>query len=90
RGIDIFGKFGTMNYIMQAKYRTKIDDNEIYVSPKDIREFVAVLMEQPDGTVGFFILNATFSARSKNYAVNSKLNLILCNEKNIIERIKET
>ncbi|CAG8487551.1 7950_t:CDS:2, partial [Scutellospora calospora] len=89
-GIDIFGKFEIMNYIMQAKYRTKIDDNEVYVSPKDIREFAAILIEQPDSTIGFFISNATFLARSKNYAANSKLNLILCNEENIVERIKET
>ncbi|CAG8481082.1 10315_t:CDS:2 [Scutellospora calospora] len=75
---------------MQAKYRTKIDDNEVYLSPKDIREFAAVLMKQPDSTVRFFLSNAIFSARSKNYTANSKLNLILYNKENIVERIKET
>src|SRR5207237_2053397 len=86
--IDIFGNYKTMNYVMQAKFRTKTD-TETYVSPKDIREFAAVLIQQPKDTVGFFVSNATYSTRSKNTATNSKLNLILCNEDNIVEKIKE-
>ncbi|CAG8543078.1 4275_t:CDS:2, partial [Scutellospora calospora] len=76
-GVDLFGNFGTMNYIIQAKYRTKPDDKEAYVSPKDIREFSAVLMKQPKDTVGFFVSNAKYSNRAENAATNSKLNLIL-------------
>ncbi|CAG8463811.1 2712_t:CDS:2, partial [Scutellospora calospora] len=87
--VDLFGNYKTMNYIIQAKYRTKPDDKEAYVSPKDIREFAAVLMQQPNGTVGFFVSNAKFSNRAENTATNSKLNLILCNEENIVEKIKE-
>ena len=52
-GIDIFGNYLNMNYIMQAKYRT---DDGAYVSPKDVREFAAVLMKQPEDTVGFLYL----------------------------------
>ena len=42
-GIDIFGNYLNMNYIMQAKYRT---DDRVYVSPKDVRKFAAILMQQ--------------------------------------------
>src|SRR5207253_1626837 len=76
------------NYILQAKFRTKTD-TKTYVSPKDIREFAAVLMQQSKDTVRFFVSNATYLTRSKNTAINSKLNLILCNEDNIVEMIKE-
>src|SRR5207253_11107931 len=86
--IDIFGNYKTMNYILQAKFRTKTD-TKTYVSPKDIREFIGVLNQQPKDTVRFFVSNTTYSTRSKNTAINSKLNLILCNEDNIIEKIKE-
>jgi len=47
------------------------------------------LNQQPKDTVGFFVSNATYSTRSKNTVINSKLNLILCNEDNIVEKIKE-
>jgi hypothetical protein len=76
-----------MHYILQAKFRS---DENAYVSPKDIREFAAVLIEQPEGTVGFFVSNAQFSTRSQSYASNSKLNIILCNKNNIVEKFKET
>src|SRR5947199_376697 len=76
---NIIRNYKTMNYIMQAKFRTKTD-TEVYVSPKDIREFAGVLNQQPKDTVGFFVSNAKFSTRSENTATNSKLNLILCNE----------
>jgi hypothetical protein len=85
-GIDLFGKFKQLHYIIQAKYRT---DETLYVSPKDLREFAAVLMEQPEGTVGFFVSNAPFSTRSKSYASNSKMNIILCDENDLVEKIKE-
>jgi hypothetical protein len=75
-----------LHYIIQAKYRS---NETTHVSPKDIREFAAVLMEQPEGTVGFFVSNAPFSTRSESFASNSKLNIILCNENNIVEKIKE-
>ena len=85
-GIDIFGNYLNMNYIMQAKYRT---DDGAYVSPKDVREFAAVLMQQPEDIVGFFVSNAKCSKRTQNYANNSKVRIILCDEKNLVEKIKE-
>jgi hypothetical protein len=87
RGIDIFGNSKQMHYILQAKFRS---DETAYVSPKDVREFAAVLMEQPKNTIGFFVSNAKYSTRTQNYANNSKLKLILCSENNIIEKFKET
>src|SRR2546430_143449 len=78
RGIDIFCNYKTMNYIMQAKFRTK-SNTEVYISYKDIREFAGVLNQQPKDTVGFYVSNATYSTRSKNTTSNSKLNLILYN-----------
>jgi hypothetical protein len=75
-----------MHYILQAKYRS---DENAYVSPKDVREFAAVLMEQPEGTVGLFVSNANYSTRTQNYALNSKYKIILCNEDNVVEKIKE-
>jgi hypothetical protein len=85
-GIDIFGNYKKMNYILQAKYRTNEDS---YVSPKDVREFAAILMDQPENTVGFFVSNAKYSTRTQNYAINSKVNLVLCNENDLVTKIKE-
>ncbi|CAG8586558.1 8456_t:CDS:1, partial [Scutellospora calospora] len=85
-GIDIFGRYKGMHFIMQAKFRT---DKESYVVPKDVKEFIAVLMEQPKNTIGIFVSNAKFSARIQTYASNSKEKVILCNEDNLIEKIKE-
>ena len=84
--IDLFGNYKELNYVLQAKFR---GDTESYISPKDVREFIAVLMQQPTNTVGFFVSNAKFSTRSQNIAKNSKLRLILCNEENIVDKIKE-
>ena len=85
-GIDIFGSYMQMHYIIQAKFRT---DEESYISPQDVRKFAAVLMEQPENTVGFFVSNSRFSTRSQNIANNSRVKLILCNDNSLIEKIKE-
>jgi Holliday junction resolvase len=84
--IDIFGNKKQMNFIIQAKFKS---DENIKVSPKDVREFAATLMEQPKGTIGFFVSNAKYSTRTQGFASNSKLEIILCNENNIVEKIKE-
>lgn len=86
-GIDIFGYYKRMNFILQAKYRT---DKGTYVSPGDISKFAAVLMEQPKNTVGFFVSNSQYSTRSQNIANNSSVKIILCNDDNFIEEIKKT
>ncbi|CAG8722854.1 6702_t:CDS:1, partial [Scutellospora calospora] len=46
-GIDLFGSFMNMHYIIQAKFRT---DEESYVPPSEISKFIAVLMQQPENT----------------------------------------
>ncbi|CAG8690307.1 990_t:CDS:2, partial [Scutellospora calospora] len=48
-----------------------------------------VLMQQPENTVGFFVSNARFSTRSKNLANNSKVKIVLCDDNNLIDKIKE-
>ena len=85
-GIDIFGSYMQMHYIIQAKFRT---DEESYISPQDVRKFAAVLMEQPENTVEFFVSNCRFLTRSQNIANNSRVKLILCNDNSLIEKIKE-
>ena len=46
-------------------------------------------MQQPEDIVGFFVSNAKCSKRTQNYANNSKVRIILCDEKNLVEKIKE-
>ncbi|CAG8678225.1 3543_t:CDS:1, partial [Scutellospora calospora] len=86
-GIDLFGKYMNMHYIIQAKFRT---DKESCVPPSEVNNFILVLMQQPENIVGFFVSNARFSTRSQNLANNPKVNLILCNDNNLVEKIKET
>ena len=38
-GIDLFGNYKEMHYIIQAKFRT---DKESYILPQDVRRFVVV------------------------------------------------
>ncbi|CAG8617199.1 5383_t:CDS:2, partial [Scutellospora calospora] len=40
-------------------------------------------------TAGFFVSNARFSTRSKNLANNSKVKIVLCDDNNLIDKIKE-
>ena len=84
--IDIFESYMQMHYIIQAKFRT---DEESYISPQDVRKFAAVLMEQPENTVEFFVSNCRFLTRSQNIANNSRVKLILCNDNSLIKKIKE-
>ena len=85
-GIDIFRHYKGMHFIMQAKFRT---NKESYVAPKDVKEFIAVLIEQHNNTVEFFVSNAKFLIRTQTYTNNSRVKIILCDEKNLIEKIKE-
>ncbi|CAG8618056.1 238_t:CDS:1, partial [Scutellospora calospora] len=85
-GIDLFGSYMNMHYIIQAKCRT---DEESYIPPSEITKFIAVLMQQPENTVGFFVSNAKYSTRSQNLANHSRVKLILCNDDNLIDKIKE-
>ncbi|CAG8643134.1 5491_t:CDS:1, partial [Scutellospora calospora] len=48
-----------------------------------------VLMQQPENTVGFFVSNTRFSTRSKNLTNNSKVKIVLCDDNNLIDKIKE-
>ncbi|CAG8786999.1 15782_t:CDS:2, partial [Racocetra fulgida] len=52
--------------------------------------FSAVLAKQPEGTVGFFVINTTYSSNAINEASNSKQQIILCSKENVVEKIKST
>ncbi|CAG8475994.1 16196_t:CDS:2, partial [Cetraspora pellucida] len=47
RNIDIFEKYKSINYVLQAKYKEK----KYYVGPGDIQVFVRTLLEQPEDVV---------------------------------------
>jgi restriction endonuclease Mrr len=83
-GIDLFGNYKLMNYIMQVKNKGE----KYHVGPSDIREFSAVLSKQPEGTVGFFVTNTKYSINAQNEAQNSKQKIFLRTVDNVISQIK--
>jgi restriction endonuclease Mrr len=80
----LFGNYGTLNYILQAKYK----DLKYRVGLPDIRNFIGTLAKQPDGTIGIFVTNVDYTDGAKNEAESSKYKIILCTEKNVVENIK--
>ena len=62
-GIDLFGNYKSMNYIIQLKYKSVGN-----VSPSEIKNFnqTLLLLKQPKEVQGFFVTNNGYSRRAQN------------------------
>jgi hypothetical protein len=58
---DSFRIIKKVNFITQVKFRS--NENTCFL-PKDVREFVPILIEQPENTFSF-ITNAIFKSKMK-------------------------
>ena len=79
-GVDLFGNYKGMNFIMQLKYKSNRN-----VNASEIKNFNQTLLKQPNEVQGFFVTNKGYTKRAKNEVTNSKSRMILCNDENIVD-----
>lgn len=82
-GIDLFGNYKSLDYVIQCKFKS----DKYSIGPNYVNEFKSKLSDCPRTTYGFMVTNSRYTQRAQNIASNSKLNLILCTDKNIVEQI---
>jgi len=78
-GIDLFGIYKSMNYIIQCKYKSTGS-----VGPADIRHFNQILLKQPDEVQGFFVTTNGYSFRARNEVSNLKSRMVICTDKDLL------
>jgi len=83
-GIDLFGNYKSMNYVIQLKYRSVGN-----VMPSDIKHFNSSLLKQPNEVQGFFVTNNGYSKRARNEVINSNSRMILCTDKDLLEKFHD-
>jgi len=84
-GIDLFGNYKSMNYIVQLKYKSVGN-----VNPSEIKNFNQTLLKQPKEVQGFFVTNNGYSRRAQNEVTNSKSRMILCTDKDFLDLFHST
>lgn len=79
-GIDLFGNYKSMNYIIQLKYKSVGN-----VTPGEIDRFNQTLSKQPNEVQGFFVTTNGYSKRARNSVINMKSKMILCTDKDLLD-----